>query len=167
MAIRKLRLLGKTLTMCSAAWLVGGFLWICAGSVIPNWKWRWPYTDPQQYESAWWAPWVLLVLPALVGARIGDYLEWNFGPTDDKSVVAEVKHMLRNASGARDFVIKANQAGFRKVREDFSGLYMKRGECALGITVIASRGPDSIWCLSIANKGSGIVNLVDEGKFTF
>lgn len=84
------------------------------------------------------------------------------------SVVAEVKDMLRNASGARDFVARANRAGFFKVKEDWSGLHMNRGECHLILSVLGSRGPDSIWCLSmIANKSSETVNLVDEGKLSF
>ena len=88
--------------------------------------------------------------------------------TDEKSVVAEVKAVLRAASGALNFVARAKQAGFRAVKEDFIGLYLQKGECTLILAVLPSRGPDSIWCLSmIENKGAEIVNLVNEGKFTF
>lgn len=89
-------------------------------------------------------------------------------PTDEKSVVAEVKAMLRAASGALNFVARTKQAGFRAVKEDFIGLYLQKGDCTLILTVLPSHGPDSIWCLSmIENKGAEIVNLVNEGKLTF
>lgn len=52
-------------------------------------------------------------------------------PTDEKSVVAEVKDMLRAASGALDFIARAKRAGFHAVKEDFIGLHLQKGECTL------------------------------------
>jgi hypothetical protein len=64
--------------------------------------------------------------------------------------------------------VRANQAGFRAIKEDFIGLYLEKGDCTLILAVLPSHGPDTIWCLSmIATKGSGVVNLVNEGKVTF
>ena len=89
-------------------------------------------------------------------------------PSNEIGAVAEVKDMLRNAAGARDFVAKAQRAGFGTVKEDFLGLHLSRGDCNLILVILASRGPDSIWALSMTTgKGSGIVNLVDEGRLTF
>ena len=89
-------------------------------------------------------------------------------PTEGKSIVDDVKDILIKASGAREFVIKINSIGFRVVKEDFTGLHMQKGDTNLILSVLPSRGPDLIWCLSmIPTKGSGIVNLVDEGRRTF
>jgi len=82
-------------------------------------------------------------------------------------VIEEVKQMLSRADGARDFVARAQRAGFQIVKEDWSGLHLSRGDCNLILFVLESRGPDSIWSLSmIASKGTGIVTLVDEGRVT-
>ncbi len=81
--------------------------------------------------------------------------------------VEEVKDIIRKASGARDFVSRANQAGWQKFKEDFIGLYLQKGDCTLILAVLPSHGPDTIWCLSMAPKGSGTTNLIDEGKNTF
>jgi len=89
-------------------------------------------------------------------------------PQPPRTVVEEVKEMLRNASGALDFVARAKQAGFRAIKEDFIGLWLEKGDCTLILAVLPSHGPDSIWCLSmIENKGAEIVNLINEGKITF
>jgi hypothetical protein len=81
--------------------------------------------------------------------------------------VEEVKSIIRTSNGARDFVSRANQAGWQKFKEDFIGLYLQKGDCTLILAVLPSHGPDSIWCLSMASKGSDTVNLIDEGKTTF
>ena len=83
------------------------------------------------------------------------------------NVVEEVKDIIRKASGARDFVSRANGRGFRAIKEDFVGLWLQKGDCTLILAVLPNRGPDSIWCLSMASKGSDTVNLIDEGKITF
>src|ERR1017187_5607880 len=88
-------------------------------------------------------------------------------PARPTNVVEEVKDIIRKASGARDFVSRANQAGFRAIKEDFIGLWLQKGDCTLILAVLPSHGPDSIWCLSMASKGSDTVNLIDEGKMTF
>jgi hypothetical protein len=76
-----------------------------------------------------------------------------------------VKRVLREANGARDFVRRAEKAGFRFVKEDHIGLILAKGECKLILSVLPSRGPDTIWCLSLSEKkGSPIVNVIDEGK---
>jgi hypothetical protein len=81
--------------------------------------------------------------------------------------VEEVKAIIRISSGARDFISKANWAGYRSVKEDFIGLHLQKGDCTVILTVLASRGPDTIWCLSMASKGSPTVHLINEGKVTF
>jgi hypothetical protein len=85
-----------------------------------------------------------------------------------KTIVEEVKDMLRKASGAQDFVAKANRFGFRAAKEDFMGLWLEKGDCTLILAVLPSHGSDLIWCLSmIESKDAEIVNLVNEGKLTF
>jgi hypothetical protein len=79
---------------------------------------------------------------------------------------AEIKDMIRNTKGARDFIAAANRAGFATIGQDASGLFLKRGDHILGIVVLPSRGPDSIWTLSITT-GKELINLIDEGKITF
>ena len=92
-------------------------------------------------------------------------------PSAPKTVPANVeviKDLLRRISGARDFIQKAQAVGFRFVKEDQIGLILAKGECTLILCVLPSRGPDSIWCLSLfEKKGSPTVNLVDEGKLQF
>jgi len=83
------------------------------------------------------------------------------------SLVKEVKDIIRKSSGARDFVARANRAGFRTIKEDFIGLYLQKEDCTVILAVLPSHGPDTIWCLSMASKGSETVNLIDEGKITF
>ena len=52
-------------------------------------------------------------------------------------VVAEVKGMLRKSRGVRDFVRKANLAGFVTGEDDRScGRLMKRGDSLLGLIVL-------------------------------
>jgi hypothetical protein len=81
--------------------------------------------------------------------------------------VEEIKDIIRKSSGARDFVSRAYQSGWQKFKEDFIGLYLQKGDCTVILAVLPSHGPDLIWCLSMASKGSDTVNLIDEGKLTF
>ena len=75
--------------------------------------------------------------------------------------------LIRETKGAREFVAKAQQAGFSLIKEDFSGLYMTIEDCTLVLAVLPSRSPDAIWTLSIASKSSDTVCLIDEGRANF
>jgi hypothetical protein len=93
---------------------------------------------------------------------------WKIIFSRSPAIVGQIKGIIRESTGAADFVSKVEQAGFRRVKEDFVGLYLQKGDCTLIVNVLASRGSDRIWCLSmIASKTSEIVNLIDEGETSF
>jgi hypothetical protein len=79
-----------------------------------------------------------------------------------------IKQLLLRARGVQEFVHQADKEGFRLVDHSPTHSIYVKGECTLVMGVLASKGPDTIWFLSlIEHKGAPIVNLVDEGKLMF
>jgi hypothetical protein len=74
----------------------------------------------------------------------------------------EVKDIIRQTSGARDFIAKANRVGYCVLKEDWMGLQMRRGDDWLMLTVLPSYGPDTIWCLSVTP--TGLDNVAHEAN---
>jgi hypothetical protein len=84
------------------------------------------------------------------------------------TIVDDVKGIIRNANGAMDFVMKAKMFGFRPSKEDFFGEYrLTKDDCTLIVALSPSGGPDRIWSLSLALKGSDMVNLIRDGRNAF
>jgi hypothetical protein len=80
------------------------------------------------------------------------------------NVVEEAKDIIRNSSGAHDFLSRATQAGWSKIKEDFIGIYLKKGDATLIFGVLPSHGPDTIWTAMMTTKDTGTVYLITEGK---
>jgi hypothetical protein len=76
-----------------------------------------------------------------------------------------VKRILKESTGARDFLRRATQLGFMPDGTSMTGSYYKKDGCLFSITVLPSYGPDRIFCLLVteANITNGNVCLVDEG----
>ena len=80
------------------------------------------------------------------------------------NVVEEAKDIIRNSRGARDFLSRATQSGWSKIKEDFIGIYLKKGDATLIFGVLPSQGPDTIWSAMMTTKDTGTVYLISEGK---
>jgi hypothetical protein len=76
-----------------------------------------------------------------------------------------VKRILKEASGARDFLRRAAEFGFTPDGTSMTGSYYKKDDCIFSITVLPSYGPDRIFCLLMTEKNvtNGNLCLVDEG----
>jgi hypothetical protein len=85
-------------------------------------------------------------------------------PAQPINVVEEAKEIIRNSRGARDFLSRATQAGWSKIKEDFIGIYLKKGDATLIFGVLPSQGPDLIWNAMMTTKDTGTVYLISEGK---
>lgn len=75
-----------------------------------------------------------------------------------------VELMLRHAAGAREFLRLATQNGFSVQSEDNFGLRLAGPSSELIFTVLASRGEDEIFTLSIKEGNEPVQTLVDEGR---
>jgi hypothetical protein len=78
--------------------------------------------------------------------------------------VEEAKDIIRNSSGAHNFLSRATQAGWVKIKEDFIGIYLKKGDATLIFGVLPSKGPDTIWNAMMTTKDTGTIYLISEGK---
>jgi hypothetical protein len=78
--------------------------------------------------------------------------------------VEEAKNLIRNSRGALDFYSRAIEAGWKKLKEDFIGMYLQKGDATLIFGVLPSRGPDTIWTAMMTTKDTGTVKLISEGK---
>lgn len=78
--------------------------------------------------------------------------------------VEEVKDIIRQSSGAKDFLSRATQAGWKKIKEDFIGIYLQKGDATLIFGVLPSHGSDTIWNAMMMTKDTGTVYLITEGK---
>lgn len=87
------------------------------------------------------------------------------GPATD--LVQQAQELIRRATGARDFLSRAFQAGWRKEREDSLGLFLRKGDAILVFGVLPSRGVDSIWNAMMTTPATGTVFLISEGKRDF
>ncbi len=85
-------------------------------------------------------------------------------PPQPTSLIDEAKAIIRKASGARDFLSRATQAGWRKIKEDFIGIYLQKGDATLIFGVLPSHGPDTIWNAMMTTKDTGTVHLITEGR---
>ena len=88
-------------------------------------------------------------------------------PPQPINLVDEVKDIIRKASGAHDFLARVTQAGWRKIKEDFIGIYMQKGDATVIFGVLPSHGPDTIWTAMMTTKATGTVYLITEGKIVF
>ena len=79
----------------------------------------------------------------------------------------EVKQIIRQCSGARDFVKRATEAGFTIVGEDYMGLTMEGEDCKFILTVLASYGPDKIHSLVFKDGDKPSFTLINEGRHIF
>jgi hypothetical protein len=85
-------------------------------------------------------------------------------PAQPTNVVEEAKDIIRSSRGARDFLSRATQAGWSKIKEDFIGIYLKKGDATLIFGVLPSHGPDTIWNAMMTTKDTETVYLITEGK---
>jgi hypothetical protein len=85
-------------------------------------------------------------------------------PAQPTNVVEEAKALIRNSRGARDFHSRATQAGWSKIKEDFIGIYLKKGDATLIFGVLPSHGPDTIWNAMMTTTDTGTVYLISEGN---
>jgi hypothetical protein len=76
-----------------------------------------------------------------------------------------VKRILREATGASDFLRRVAEFGFAPDGNSLTGQYYRKDECIFVITVLPSYGSDRIFCLLVTEKNvtKGNVCLVDEG----
>jgi hypothetical protein len=84
--------------------------------------------------------------------------------TPNRDHVEEAKDIVRKSNGARDFLSRATQAGWVQFKEDFIGIYLKKGDATLIFGVLPSHGPDTIWTAMMTTKDTGTVYLITEGK---
>jgi hypothetical protein len=83
------------------------------------------------------------------------------------SLVDEAKDMIRKASGAREFLLQASRAGWRKINEDFIGIYLQKRDATLIFGVLPSQGPDRIYNAMMTTEERGTVYLITEGEIAF
>lgn len=74
------------------------------------------------------------------------------------------KKLLRESSGARDFLRRASIAGFNVVGEDWMGLTMEGRNCKFIFSCLASQGPDKIWSFVFKDGDKPSKTLISEGK---
>ena len=85
-------------------------------------------------------------------------------PRTAPNLIDEAKDIVRNSKGANDLLARATQAGWSKVKEDFIGIYLQKGDGTLIFGVLPSQGPDTVWNAMMTTKESETVHLVTEGK---
>jgi hypothetical protein len=83
--------------------------------------------------------------------------------TKRSSDVDEVKQILRESSGARDFLLRSLLAGFIIEEESAFGLLMARRSCR----VIFNQQRDKIGTLTMKEAGKEEVCLVESGESKF
>ena len=86
---------------------------------------------------------------------------------NNSNVVPFIKTMLKESSGALDFVKRAKEAGFRVTEVAAYGTTIEGFDCMLMMSVLASKGKDKIWCLTVKKGNDPSINLIDEGSFRF
>jgi len=74
-----------------------------------------------------------------------------------------IKQLLRESSGAPDFIRRAEAEGFSLFQNAPTHIMYVKGECKFTVT-----GSDTVYTVSaFEKKGAGIVRLVDDGKLIF
>ena len=71
-----------------------------------------------------------------------------------------VKRLLRESSGARDFLRRATAAGFTLDGENHNGVSMSGQNSGFIFDVRASTGPDTIHGLCFKESGKSAIHLV-------
>ena len=90
-----------------------------------------------------------------------------FGKTESSNL-AQIKCLLREAEGARDFLQQAEAEGFSLVDNTATHIMYGKDDCRFTMGAFASTGSDTIWFVSaFEKKGSGIIRLVEDGKLMF
>jgi hypothetical protein len=84
-------------------------------------------------------------------------------PEKPASDLDDLKRMLRESSGARDFLNRSQRAGFSVEQETPLGLVMKRKDCR----VMFMSQQDKISRLALKEQGEEVLHLIEDGEFKF